>query len=100
HRTQELFNDKIASVRQLDIARAGYQALQQQVEELTKLVAESERSFTNLQAGAGADISKVSDDPMRAAIALQDAKLRQTEAELSPLLLSAPMDGTITAVFF
>ena len=99
HRTDELFKSKITSQSELDIARANYQALQQQVEELTKLVAEGERSFSNLQPSNAADISRISDEPMRAAIAVQEARLRLTEAELGPLLLRAPQDGVVTTIY-
>jgi multidrug resistance efflux pump len=73
--------------------------LQQQVEELTALVADCERSFGGMRPEGAADIAQISSEPMRAAIAVQESKLRLTEAELSPLLLRAPMDGLVTAVF-
>jgi HlyD family secretion protein len=98
-RTEELFKSKVASESALDTARASYGALQRQVAELQKLVAEGEQNFSNLQPGNGADISRISDEPMRAAIAVQEAKLRQTEAELSPLLLRAPLDGVVTTIY-
>jgi multidrug resistance efflux pump len=99
-RAQELFKSRIASQSDLDIAKAAYDVLQKQVEELGKLVVEGEQSFTNLQPSNATDISRISDEPMRAAIAAQEAKLRLTEAELSPLKLYAPIDGTVTAVYF
>lgn len=97
-RTEELFKSKIASESALDMAKASYEALQRQVEELRRLVGEGEQSFSNLQPGNAADISRISDEPMRAAIAVQEAKLRLTEAELSPLLLRAPLDGVVAAI--
>jgi multidrug resistance efflux pump len=36
---------------------------------------------------------------MCAAIAVQEAKLRLTEAELGPLLLRAPLDGVVAAIY-
>lgn len=99
-RAQELFKNRIASQSDLDTAKAGYQVLQKQIEELSKLVAEGEQSFLSLQPTNTAGIGNVSDEPMRAAIAAQEAQLRLTEAELSPVLLRAPIDGTVTAVFF
>ncbi len=45
------------------------------------------------------EISKVSTNPLVAAIAVQEAKLRQTEAELSPIVLRAPMEGTVTMIY-
>ena len=98
-RTEELFRSKIVSESALDMAKAGWGALQRQVEELRRLVAEGEQSFSNLQPGSAPNISRISDEPMRAAIAVQEARLRQTEAELSPLLLRAPLDGVVAAVY-
>jgi HlyD family secretion protein len=99
-RAQELFKNKIASQSDLDTAKAGYEVLQKQIEELSKLVMEGEQSFISLQPTNTAGIGNVSDEPMRAAIAAQEAQLRLTEAELSPVQLRAPIDGTVTAVFF
>lgn len=99
-RAQELFKNKIASQSELDIAKAAFDALQRQIEELVKLVAEGEQSFTSLQPTNTASLTTVSDEPMRAAIAQQEAQLRLTEAQLSPVLLRAPIDGTVTAVYF
>jgi len=100
HRAQELFKNKIASESDLDTAKAGYEVLQKQIEELGKLVVEGEHSFTSLQPTNTAGIGDVSDAPMQAAIAAQEAQLRLTEAQLSPILLRAPIDGTVTAVYF
>jgi multidrug resistance efflux pump len=98
-RAEELYNSKITAQSELDIAKANCGALQQQVEELTALVADCERSFGGMRPEGAADIAQISSEPMRAAIAVQESKLRLTEAELSPLLLRAPMDGLVTAVF-
>ncbi len=99
HRSEELFKNKLVSQSDLDIAKANYGALQQQAEELTKLVADGENSFASMQPTGTADISQISDEPMRAAVAVQDAKLRLTEAELSPIPLQSPMDGVVTMIF-
>ncbi|HTI99473.1 MAG TPA: HlyD family efflux transporter periplasmic adaptor subunit [Dongiaceae bacterium] len=98
HRNEQLFADKVLSVTEMDISRANFQALQQQVLELDKLVVDGEQSFSNMQASVGRDISQISDEPMRVAVALQDAKLRLTETQLSPVDLQAPIDGVIMAV--
>jgi multidrug resistance efflux pump len=99
HRTEELFKDKIVSQRLFEQAKAAQERLQQEVEELTKLVAEGELSFKTLQLSNSVEISKVTLDPLRAAIAVQESKLRLTEAELSPLALKAPMDGIVSAIY-
>lgn len=100
HRSEELFKTRIASESEVDRARATYQALQKQVEELTRLVSEGEQSFKNLQPPHSADLALVSDEPMQAAIIAQEARLRLAEAQLSPVILRAPIDGTVTAIYF
>jgi HlyD family secretion protein len=98
-RTEALFKEKIISQQSLDQAKAAYEALQQQVEELTRLVAEGNQNFKTLQLTNAADITRISEDPLRAAIAVQESKLRLTEAELSPITLRAPIDGIVTTIF-
>ena len=44
------------------------------------------------------DISVVTDAPLRAAIAVQESKLRLTEAELSPIALKASVDGMVSSI--
>jgi len=97
-RTEELFKDRIVSQGVLDQARATQQRLQREVEELSRLVSEGEQSFKLLQNTNPTAISQVTDDPLRAAIAVQEAKLRLTEAELSPIPLRAPIDGVVASI--
>ena len=96
-RNQDLRKDQLVSQRKLDVALATRDGLQREVEELTKLVAEGEQSFKELNPSG--DLVKMSNDPTHAAMALEEAKLRQVEAELSPVTLRASMDGVITAIF-
>lgn len=99
-RNEDLFKAKIISESLVDQARATRDGLQQEVEELARLVAEGEQSFKELDPPSNpGGIATVSDDPLRGAIALQEARLRQMEAELSPVILRAPMDGVISAIF-
>lgn len=98
HRSEELFKNKLVSQSELEIAKATYGALQQQVEELTKLVADGEKSFASMQPAGTADIALISNEPMRAAMAVQEAKLRLTEAELNPITLTAPINGVVTMI--
>jgi multidrug efflux pump subunit AcrA (membrane-fusion protein) len=51
-----------------------------------------------LQLTNSTEISKVTIDPLRAAIAVQESKLHLTEAELSPIVVTAPIDGIISTV--
>ncbi len=99
HRMDELFKDKIVAERVYDQAKAARDRLQNEVENMSKLVDEAEQQLQSLQLTNGTDISKVSIDPLRAAIAVQESKLQLTEAELSPITVRAPIDGIICTVF-
>jgi multidrug resistance efflux pump len=99
HRMEELFKEKIVSQRVFEQAKAAQDRLQSEVDELSRLVREEEQNASLLQVTNRADLAKVSDDPLRAAIAVQESKLRLTEAELSPITLKAPVDGMINLVY-
>ncbi len=99
HRTEELFKEKITSQQKLEESKAAYEALQREVEELTRLVAEGEQNFQTLQLTNVSEITRISEDPLRAAIAVQESKLRLTEAELSPIALRAPIDGVVSVIY-
>ena len=79
-------------------ARAAKERLQTEVEELTKLVNEGEDSFKQMRLTDKVPPSQSSEDPLHAAIVVQEEKLRLTEAETSPLTLKAPMDGVIRLI--
>jgi multidrug resistance efflux pump len=98
-RMDALFKDKIVSERVYEQAKAARDRLQKEVEEQGKLVAEGETNLQSLQVTNAAEISIVSSDPLVAAIAVQESKLRLTEAELSPLVVKAPIDGIVTTIF-
>lgn len=99
-RISELFKDKIVAERIYEQAKAKQDGLQREVEELDKLVCEGEKNFQSMQISNTVEIAKVSEDPLRAAIAVQESKLRLTEAELAPILLKAPMDGTVSVIHY
>jgi multidrug resistance efflux pump len=99
HRMEELWKDKIVAQRVYDQAKATRDRLQNEVESRAKLLDEEEANFRSLQLTNGVDISKVSADPLRAAIAVQESKLRLTEAELSPITLLSPIDGIVSTIF-
>jgi multidrug resistance efflux pump len=98
-RKQELFKDKIVSQRALEESKASEDRLKKEVDELTWLVEEQARNFEQMQPTNSIDMAKVSDEPLRVAIAAQESKLRLTEAELSPIILQATVDGMVTTIF-
>jgi len=98
HRTEELFKDKIVAERIFDQAKAAQQRSQNEVDELSRLVDEQGENFKQLQITNTVELSKITDDSLRAAIAVQESKLRLTEDELSPITLKAPVDGTVSLI--
>lgn len=99
-RNEELFKDKIISPSLYDFAKATRDAIKTQVEELTRLVAEGEAAFKALSPENPEVPIQSKTDPLQAALVAQDAKLRLAEAQMSPIELRAPIDGTITAINF
>jgi len=97
-RTEELFKDKIVAERVYDQAKAARDRLKNEVEELTRIVDEGEKNMQMLQLTNSKEMSAISADPLRAAIAVQESKLHLTEAELSPITLIAPIDGIISTI--
>jgi multidrug resistance efflux pump len=98
-RMNELFKDQIVAARVFDQAKANRDRLQHEVDELAAVVSSGEQGFQQLQLTNATEIAKVTDEPLRAAINVQEAKLRLTEAELSPRPLKAPIDGIVTMVY-
>jgi HlyD family secretion protein len=99
HRTEELFKDKIVSERAYDLAKAKRDSLQNKVDELVLSVEEQGRKIAQLQPTNTTEISKVTDQPLQTAIAVEESKLRLTEAEFSPITLHAPVDGMVDVIY-
>lgn len=99
-RTEDLFKSKVSSQQALDQAVAMRDSLRGEVAELKKLVTDGERYMTELQISNTTEVVQVSEAPIRAAIAVQESKLRLTEAELSPILLKAPIEGIVTTLYY
>jgi len=98
-RTTELYKEKLVSEQLYEQASSAQQRFQNEVRELGQLVEEQANNFEALQLTNAIEISKITDQPLRAAIAAQEAKLRLTEAELSPITLQAPVDGMVDLIF-
>ncbi len=92
-------NNPIASRQEYELAKRDYQALQEEVLEREKLVRDVGQSLTGLRTMVGAADSSADEKALRGAIAVQEANLRLTEAQLEPLVLRAPIAGTVTYVY-
>jgi len=100
HRAEELLKAKLYSQSEGDLAKATYEALKDQVAELTKLVADGEKNFVSMQPPGTSDITQISSEPMRAAVAVAEAKLHLAEAELAPFTLTAPVAGVVNMIYY
>jgi len=98
-REDELFRNKLVSENEWDIAKASREGLQKQVDELERLVTEGEKNFANMQPAGADQMTHLTDDTMRSALAEQEAKLKKAEAELAPVLLRAPMNGIVSVIY-
>jgi HlyD family secretion protein len=99
HRTEELFKDKIVSERAYDLAKAKQESLRSKVDELAGSVEDQGRRVGLLQPTNTTEIAKVSDQSLQTAIAVEESKLRLTEAELSPITLRAAVDGMVDVIY-
>jgi multidrug resistance efflux pump len=95
-RQEMLFKNKLISDSEFDAAKAKRDSLQAEVTEQEQLISKLGDTLQRLnQAGLS------SQDPtnqLRAAIAVQEEKLKLTEAELCPRLLRAPISGLVSFV--
>jgi multidrug resistance efflux pump len=100
-RADELFRDKILSEKVFEQARSNREALFVEVEALDRLVKEHETTLNALRLrGEDSPGSQPTrESVMRASLAVQEQRLRQTEVELSPIVLKAEMDGTVSAIY-
>jgi multidrug resistance efflux pump len=98
-RTEQLFKDKIVSERAYDLAKAKQDSLRNKANELQLSVEEQGRKIALLQPTNTVEITKVTDDALQAAVAVQESKLRLTEAELSPITLRSAVDGMVDVIF-
>ena len=99
HQMEELARDKIVSQWVLEQAKSAQDRMQNEVDALIKVVKEEEGLAKPVRSVENLEVSHLLEDPLRAAIAVQESKLRLTEAELGPLTLRAPVDGMVSRVF-
>jgi multidrug resistance efflux pump len=94
-----LSQTNIVTQAQYDLALRDRDAARSEVEGRTKTVDELEQGLERLRLADSAQAPTRADDTIRAAIAVQEERLRLTEAQLSPITLPSPMDGVVSMVY-
>jgi multidrug resistance efflux pump len=82
-----------------DIAVRDRDAARVEVEAQGQLVAEAESSVRQLDLADPAKYAAQADETLRAAMAVQEKRLQLTEAQLSPVTLTAPIEGVVSVVY-
>jgi multidrug resistance efflux pump len=102
NRVQGLYKDRVVSEAIFEEARITKDQLENEVQERSRFIEEQEKNLTALQLRAGNNLSATNlasaQNVMQASINVQEQKLRLTEAELSPVVLSATVDGVVSAI--
>ena len=102
-RAKELFDQKILSQQTLEERQSAHERLAAEVRERSELLNRQEddlRAQELNHAASALTNSTGSYNALDAAIQVQEAKLRLTEAEMGPVTLQAPMDGVVSTVCF
>jgi multidrug resistance efflux pump len=95
-RADKLHREKLISEADFEAARSKQNALKAEVEEMEKLVTQTEQALQRLQLVG--DAVKEPQNQLQAAIAVEEEKLRLTEAQLKPIMLKAPIDGMVSMI--
>lgn len=93
-RTSALQADKIAATDLLQIAQRDYEQLTLQVEQMKLAVDAAEQSWRAFNAASATDESPAT----QAALAVAERNLRLVEAQLQPIVLTAPISGRVSKV--
>ncbi|MBM3879490.1 MAG: HlyD family efflux transporter periplasmic adaptor subunit [Verrucomicrobia bacterium] len=88
----------IASQAEYDLALRNQQALQAEIAERSRLVGQTESGLARFRL-ASADSVERDPDTLRAAIALQEQKVKLAEAQLRPVTLNSPIEGTVSMIY-
>jgi multidrug resistance efflux pump len=97
-RTTGLHANKLVSDEQFEQIRTARDSLVAQFKAQSELVSRIEPSLRSFVVDGGTNTIPSPVAGLRAALKLQEEKLRLTEAQLSPIALVAPIDGVITAI--
>jgi multidrug resistance efflux pump len=101
-RAEQLFQQKVVSQQTLEEARTARDQIRVEIDERQSLISAQEKSLQSLQpstpAIAGAPAPNAALLELQASIKVQEEKLKLTEMQLSPSILRAPIDGTVTTL--
>ena len=96
-RTASLVPGGVASQQEFETMRTARDSLVAEIQAQEQLVNETEESLQRIQQGME-DQKQSTQNPLLAAIEVQTQKLRLTEVEMSPITLTAPIDGMVSIV--
>ena len=94
-RDEVLVEQQILATNLYELAKATRDSLRQEIEELTRLVADGEAAIASLQ---NTNAAPAANSFQSGAITLQNAQVQLAEAEYAPIILTAPIDGMIMSV--
>jgi multidrug resistance efflux pump len=99
-RISELYRQqhRIISDTDYDLAKARFEGLSIEVHEKNKIVATTEKSLERLSLLADAYVPGGENDPIKQALATEEAKIKVFEEKAKPLQLLAPIDGVVTLI--
>ncbi|MFU8858850.1 MAG: HlyD family secretion protein [Cyclonatronaceae bacterium] len=95
-RADNLYDQNLISEAEYDLIRSAFVSIDLEVDEKGKLIGEMEERLQTLGAGLISGDGSAKDDPVRAAIDVKEKELNVIEAELSPLIIRAPISGMIS----
>jgi multidrug resistance efflux pump len=95
-RVERLHKEQIVSDQEYDSSRLSMEALRKSVEEKTVMVDNSAKSLAQVKDVQ--DSIKGVPQQIEAAIKVQEMRLQLVEAQLSPIVLTSPIDGAISFI--
>jgi multidrug resistance efflux pump len=97
-RDKKLFDERLLSADWYDQSLKAWQALQVEVSEKEKIVALTEKSLERLAYMADSFVPGGENDPLKAALGVEEEKVKLFQAKMKPIELQTPFDGVVTAV--
>lgn len=97
-RNARLYQDRLVSDDVLDESKMNRDKLRMELEEQTRIIAELEPALTRLKEAGRLAANENPQDSIRASIAVEEEKLKLTEAQLNPIPLTAPIAGRVSVL--